>query len=98
MSRSNGNRRVNKADGTKKLAKRAMTKSHRHDSPKLIQDQLQAAEDKGFEMACQWLEIKLLDGGEYKSPNEIRAEAAQRARELRLDIKKIQAEIAKGTK
>lgn len=47
-----------------------------------------AAYDKGFEQALQLIEMKLLDGGETdKTPNEIRAEAAQRVRQIGKDVK-----------
>lgn len=38
MSRSNGTRRVNKVDGTKKIAKKLMTRSRRADSKKLVRE------------------------------------------------------------
>jgi hypothetical protein len=38
MSKSNGYRRVNKADGPKKLGKKALVKSRRNDHDKIISE------------------------------------------------------------
>lgn len=54
---------------------------------------LAEAEDRGYEMALQTIESKLPDGPEN---NLMRAAVAQRARELRADIKKFKTKKGKA--